>query len=518
MGEEFPSVSYERNMNHNYMVLYQCDFFGTAKDSSRDYRVRMLLENKIEGLLPISHRQVNGESRYYYEINSLQSLDRLIEKSELKYRELRAVLLGCVNLFDRLEEFLLNGEQIVMKPEFIYVNVESMEPYFVCYPNYTGDVRCSFMEFVDVLLAHIDHTDGQAVMLGYQVYRYTRNPNYVLSEIRRFMECVVEKPAGNIADNTVGNIAGRENCCKREFYGESAGEFRFAVEDDVAEGYTANGYTAKEYVAKSRNGILEKKPLNESCNQAVALHHDVREEDDTQELQQHGKGSVKELVGGIFCVFVALCAGAVIIGARVLHCYRLSGENELYMYGAVAMALVAAVLFFVCYVKTVRENREIEALNDDYDDCESFVYGEIIKKDIVNDLTNKRVTEEVAFPVGYEERAPLSFSGETVCLGNGAVEERVLRGRVNGHEVNVPLDCLPLTVGKLGGVSDFIINDNAVSKMHARFEEHEGKVCVCDLNSTNGTVRNGEMIAIHTPVALAPGDTLRFGRSCFTYF
>ena len=128
------------------------------------------------------------------------------------------------------------------------------------------------------------------------------------------------------------------------------------------------------------------------------------------------------------------------------------------------------------------------------------------------------MTEEVAFPAGYGERAPLSFSGETVCLGNGAVEERVLRGRVNGHEVNVPLDCLPLTVGKLGGVSDFIINDNAVSKMHARFEEHEGKVCVCDLNSTNGTVRNGEMIAIHTPVALAPGDTLRFGRSCFTYF
>lgn len=122
--------------------------------------MRMLLENKIQGLLPVTHRQVNGESRYYYEINSLQSLDRLIEKSEMKYRELRAVLLGCVNLFDRLEEFLLNGEQIVMKSEFIYVNVESMEPYFVCYPNYTGDVRYSFMEFVDELLAHIDHTDG----------------------------------------------------------------------------------------------------------------------------------------------------------------------------------------------------------------------------------------------------------------------------------------------------------------------------------------------------------------------
>lgn len=488
MKEDFPLVCYERNMNHNYMVLYQCDFFGAAKDSSRDYRVRMLLENKIQGLLPITHRQANGESRYYYEINSLQSLDRLIEKSELKYRELRAVLLGCVNLFDRLEEFLLNGEQIIMKSEFIYVNVESMEPYFVCYPNYTGDVRGSFMEFIDVLLAHIDHTDEQAVMLGYQVYRYTRNPNYVLSEIRRFMEYTIENPAE------------RENCYKTKFHGEGADEFNFA---------------AKDYTAKSNNRVLEKKQSNEGCNQLAVINHNMCEEDDNKDMQQYKKGSVKEFVGGIFCVFVALCAGAVIFGARVLHCYKLSGDNELYMYGAVAMALAAAVLFFMCYVKAMRQNREIEALNED---CGESVYEELISRDIGYALTNKREHVDMPCAVHHGGEASTPYSSETVCLGSGAVEERVLRGRVNGREVNVLLDCLPLTVGKLDGVSDFIINDNAVSKMHARFEEHDGKVCVCDLNSTNGTVRNGEMIAIHTPIALAPGDTLRFGRSCFTYF
>lgn len=472
MKEDFPSVSYERNMNHNYMVLYQCDFFGTAKDNSRDYRVRMILENKIQGLLPVTHRQMNGESRYYYEINSLQSLDRLIEKSELKYRELRAVLLGCVNLFDRLEEYLLGGEQVVMKSEFIYVNVESMEPYFVCYPNYTGDVRCSFMEFVDELLAHIDHTDEQAVMLGYQVYRYTRNPNYVLSEIRRFMECAVP------------DAARREDCYKTEHYKKRA-------EEDVVE---------------INNRVLEHKRINEDYGNFTVKNQDMCNDEEDRDIPEK-KGYIKELVGGIFCVFVALCAGAVIVGARVLKCYKLSGDNELYMYGAVAMALVAAVLFFWCYIKAVRQNKEIEALNEDY---EEEIYGEFINKDIVNDLTiynkNKEAPES-SFP----------YSSETVCLGNGAVEERVLRGRVNGREVNVPLDRLPLTVGKLGSVSDFIINDNAVSKMHARFEEHEGKVCVCDLNSTNGTVRNGELIAINTPVPLEPGDTLRFGRSCFTY-
>ena len=109
MKQDLPLVSFERDMNHNYMVLYKCDFFGAAKDNSRDYRVRMLLENKIQGLLPITHRQVNGESRYYYEINSLQPLDRLIEKNELDYRVLRTVFFGCIHLFDNLEEYVKWG-------------------------------------------------------------------------------------------------------------------------------------------------------------------------------------------------------------------------------------------------------------------------------------------------------------------------------------------------------------------------------------------------------------------------
>ena len=106
---------------------------------------------------------------------------------------------------------------------------------------------------------------------------------------------------------------------------------------------------------------------------------------------------------------------------------------------------------------------------------------------------------------------------ETVCLGDGIVEERMLYGRINGREVNISLNRLPMTIGKLANVSDFVINDPAVSKMHARFEEHEGRVYVCDLNSTNGTVRNGVLLGVNQSVALEPGDKIRFGRTCFTY-
>lgn len=492
MRNDLPNVEYERGMNHNYMVLGKCDFFGAAKESGRNYRVRMLLENSIPGLLPITQRQANGESKYYYEINSLQPLSRLMEKSALKYRELKALFLGCINVFDRLEEYLLDGGQIIIKPDYIYINVENMEPYFVCYPDYKGDVRLSFVEFVDELLTHIDHTDEQAVMLGYQVYRYTRNPNYVISEIKRFTEC---SPAEPVRTEDIKS-AHRPN--------EETGGFCFAPENAVfaAEGgrYDGSNYDDNNY---DDNGYDEYGSADKN-------------------------NGIIYIIGGFLGLCAAVCAGGAIAFARIFNSFKISkliAENELYICGAAVAALSAAALSCVYYIKTVkkRQNIELEALNAEEED---EMYREVVENDIVNNLTNKAQASGAAYgksiavssnAFGKKENICMAASNETVCLGGGVLEERLLRGRVNGKEVNVALERLPLTIGKLEGMSDFVINDTAVSKMHARFEEHGGRVCVCDLNSTNGTVRNGETIRINTPVPLEPGDTLRFGRSCFTY-
>ena len=206
-----------------------------------------------------------------------------------------------------------------------------------------------------------------------------------------------------------------------------------------------------------------------------------------------------------------------------------SKKNEFYLYGAMAMAVMAAVLFFVCYIKKRKQDRELEALEEDNtDELEdqfyslpgenSFGYQDGIAQYENSTYGNRQSDKEPVMKQGYhnKSRQPKACN-ETVCLGDGIVEERMLCGRINGREVNISLNKLPMTIGKLASLSDFVINDTAVSKMHARFEERDGRVCVCDLNSTNGTVRNGMLLGINQSVALEPGDRLRFGRTCFTY-
>ena len=473
MREELPEISFERSMNHNYIVLSKCNFFGKCEEKGTDYRTKMLLENHIPGLLPVTHRQVNGESKFYYEINSLQSLNRLYDKSEIRYDDLTRLLSGCVRLFDRLEEYLLDGAQIIIKPELIYVDVEKMEPYFVCYPEYEGDVRLSFMEFIDEILTKIDHTDERAVMLGYQIYRYTRNPNYVMSEIGKMMEHVIV------------NIAQKK--------GQATGTF---VEDCLP----VTGQVEKDLI------------FDKSSN--VSRHfYEVQEEESEEHTEKETtqqKKHIADLVGGIFCVFIVLCASTILLGARVFRSIQLNRNNEFYLYGAAGMA-AAAILFFYCFLKKRKQDKITVSTRIDADCSEQDMENQYAYFSPAPDI--QRDDTKVKY-----SRLPYSSScGETMYLGEDVVEERMLCGRLNGKEVHISLDRLPMTVGKLASVSDLVLDDTAVSKMHARFEEHDGKIYLCDLNSTNGTVHNGVMLEVNQSVALEPGDKLRFGRTCFTY-
>lgn len=507
MKETMPEISFERSMNHNYMILSKCSFFGKSGENSEDYRTKMLLENRIPGLLPVTHRLINKESCYYYEINSLQSLDRLYEKVEIRYDALRQLLSGCVSLFDRLEEYLLDGSQIIMKAEMIYIDVEKMEPYFVCYPDYEGDVRQSFAEFIDELLTRIDHTDERAVMTSYQIYRYTRNPNYVISEIGSMMGHVI-----------VNMEHKKKDSVQDDFVSLYTSSFERKSEDSNRKSLTHCNLSNQTDVQE--NAELQKCYAAYSCEEE-------EEVESVENLSQQSIKYRKDLLGGIFCVLVSLCAGGIVLGTHMLPQFKLGGNGELYLYGAMGMAMAAAALFFSCYIKKRRQDSTVELL-DENEDCENVDYYTLAENTCksrrydnsqpqsLSHHTDPIQCKEDNIQPGSELSNSKSYS-ETVFLGDGIVEERVLCGRIKGKEVNIPLDRLPMTVGKLADVSDVVINDTSVSKMHARFEERDGRVYVCDLNSTNGTVRNGVLLGLNQSVALEPGDRLRFGRTCFTY-
>jgi hypothetical protein len=75
-----------------------------------------------------------------------------------------------------------------------------------------------------------------------------------------------------------------------------------------------------------------------------------------------------------------------------------------------------------------------------------------------------------------------------------------------------------ITLGR-ASTADLIIDDPAISNVHAHFEVDygDGTVCVQDVGSSNGTHVNRVPLQPHAPAILSGGDCVRFGQSIFYY-
>jgi|GEM_PF-6063845 len=84
--------------------------------------------------------------------------------------------------------------------------------------------------------------------------------------------------------------------------------------------------------------------------------------------------------------------------------------------------------------------------------------------------------------------------------------------------IQIGLDKLPLTIGKLAGCVDFVIDDSTISRIHARIDkDSDGKVFITDLGSTNGTFKNGLKLNAQSAEKLVPGDEVAFAGLVFDY-
>ena len=104
--------------------------------------------------------------------------------------------------------------------------------------------------------------------------------------------------------------------------------------------------------------------------------------------------------------------------------------------------------------------------------------------------------------------------------GHAGTANVVLTGFDNkGRPVNIPLpeselnpDLGGFTLGRHHLLVDTVLDDERVSKRHARFSHNGRGYFVEDLNSRNGTVINGtQPCAPFKPMQIRPGDTVRLG-------
>ncbi|HKP09216.1 MAG TPA: FHA domain-containing protein [Gaiella sp.] len=120
------------------------------------------------------------------------------------------------------------------------------------------------------------------------------------------------------------------------------------------------------------------------------------------------------------------------------------------------------------------------------------------------------------FRTGPSQESVIIGPGEASALGLTPAQRAklvVIKSPALDTGEEVPVDSMPVAVGRGGQNEVPLEGDEFASAQHARFESRRDGLWVEDIGSTNGTFVNGARVT--TPRRLSKGDVVRVGQTDF---
>lgn len=472
--------TYRRELNSSYFILEE-----QAMGSAQYYQMKMVTENKISHLLPISIHNFNGENQFYYDVSGKQTLACIFEKREIEAEQIMQILSGLSKALEELEGYLLEEDYLCLDPEYMYMNVNTEQLFLCFYPFEEADFCQSIQKLSEYLLNRIDHQDEQAVNIAYQLYRLTREEHFAFIQIVEEILKENENPEKKKSEWKEPYMEGigtyKENPCQSII--------------DSAYGHKNQEPSEREY-----------------------------ENDSAQE--QIPQDSIKVFKIPAICFFILILAGAGYMiyqySNRPLDRFFSVSEffatRDMILAGGAAFVGIAGFFLLFLYKKILEGEKE----------------NGTEEKESIQKLQEQEyfAISEKAYEKEYDELEDIEAEAagrfqkyeETVLLQeNRYKEEGVLIEKLKRFDKKPPIKILlnnfPFIIGKLEGAADYVLLDKSVSRMHAKFIKNpdEDMIYLMDLNSKNGTLKNGIPLEVNELVPLTAEDEITFGKVTFTY-
>lgn len=126
----------------------------------------------------------------------------------------------------------------------------------------------------------------------------------------------------------------------------------------------------------------------------------------------------------------------------------------------------------------------------------------------------------VAEDIPYEkEKEPEEEEyGRTVYIEESKITKEIIRRLYTSDgRIVMQLNKESCTIGKKKDEVDLVLEDFSVSRLHARITKEENEMYLEDLNSTNGTYKNGLRMQPYERRKLEEGDEIKIGKVVLIY-
>lgn len=515
---------YKRDMNHNYLVLT-----GEENIYGGSYQVRMVVTNNIPGLMKCNIRSIDNVVYFYYEITSKQPIVRVFEINNISYDVLIKILVGVKKALEGVKEYLLEADHLLLDPAYIYMDVESKEVVFCYYPSNINKIKNSFHQLMEYILNKLDHNDRKAVVCGYEIYKSTLEENYNMDQIMQ--------------------IVHKNSNCEEKY----------------------NAYRSASVQEKNRHSEAVKEEIFKETPLPLKIDKEDLEsqsrkkknaEEQKKRKREFGVGKVLKIVG----LLVILGGLGIFIYRPFLNFFTVTSISTTQVGGVIFLVVGVTAYYMsekkykrknnkgqnsgkadkkkkehkkvrktknifervsrnkVCFKKSnYKENmlKKWEDKNEVYEDkayreegngSNSFYYrdeNQQVGSTIFPD-DNMESIETIESRQAASEEQTGSY-GETTLLKSQEHKSIMrLESQRPGEYPDIEINKEILTIGKLENMSDVIINNATISRIHARIDVNAEGVFMTDLNSTNGTYANGIMFRANERKKVQDGDKIVF--------
>ena len=463
---------YYRDYQHNYLIL-TCE----QEETEVGYRYRMLSLNQVEGLLNYSFRNINGGTCLYYDISSRVSLENLYQNKKLSYEQVKDFFVQMDHICRNLSHYFLEEKELLLQPQYIYFDLTTRKYFGVYYPRGNIEEENTYEALLDFLLTHIDQEDQNLTAKLYQFYEMAEDSLFSLAD----------GAASFLNDEGVPETDIEAAIIKEEIITED-------IVTSETDTFGQEKGTASFPEAEYRERKAEMK----------------------EEINTRGSNSILYVVLSILSL-----AGAA--GAYWLYLsYELTQRELMVLFACgMAMAIGCPLCVFLAW-RTGKRKKEketvdqqlLEEIEDEFRDSRQIPFQNVLEKG-----TYMPVREYGKAHVRNEEKGTAQVTyGQTVFVDlNKQTPEYKLYALDPKNKTHISLTQFPYTIGKMAGCVDCVLTDASISRLHARIERKEGKIFLTDMNSTNGTYKNGLRMDPSETLEIEPGDEIRFGKLNYCY-
>lgn len=184
-------ITLKTEFGHSYIIL------KNKVVDENGYLLKMLTNNKINGLLQCKELYEESDVFLCYEITYKKSIKKEYESSSLSFDEIYNLFQQFNTIMESANIYLLEQEFFVIDPEYMYFDLESgdISLLYVPYRGEETDPVISgiygagkYYKLADFLLEKVNHKDEHAVNIAYQFYKMSKEEFFSITTFINYVE------------------------------------------------------------------------------------------------------------------------------------------------------------------------------------------------------------------------------------------------------------------------------------------------------------------------------------------